>query len=241
MADLKRIVWVALFIVLTGVCSGFAAPADTVVLAESEVRATVERYLEHKLEGRGWETTVRQIALPYTVRIPAGPRELELIVPPAWEGWGPVTVALIVRVNGVVEKNIAVRLHVDVKADLVVAARQIAAGTVLDQADLQLHRGDLALAGGYPVTSLADAIGKKSRVSVRAGQPLKSSQLAQVPVVVSGQLVTIVAENAGLRISIAGRAKSSGGVGEVVRVQNMSSGKELPARVLDASTVEVGF
>ena len=62
-----------------------------------------------------------------------------------------------------------------------------------------------------------------------------------VPVIVSGQLVTIIAENAGVRITVSGRARSAGSVGDLIRVQNMVSNKELAARVLDASTVEIGF
>jgi flagellar basal body P-ring formation protein FlgA len=84
-------------------------------------------------------------------------------------------------------------------------------------------------------------VGKKLRMTVRAGAPIKSNQLVNVPVIVSGQLVTIIAENAGVRITVSGRARSAGGVGDLIRVQNTVSNKEITARILDASTVEIGF
>jgi flagella basal body P-ring formation protein FlgA len=59
--------------------------------------------------------------------------------------------------------------------------------------------------------------------------------------VVSGQLVTIVAEKAGVRITVTGRAKSAGGIGDLIQVQNQVSNKQLSARVVDAETVEIGF
>jgi len=84
-------------------------------------------------------------------------------------------------------------------------------------------------------------VGRKSRTTIRAGYPVRNDQLVSVPVIVSGQLVTIVLERPGLRITVAGRAKSSGGIGDLIRVENLTSRKEIPARVVDSSTVEVGF
>ena len=220
-------------------CHG--APAATVALPEQEVRATVERYLANKLAGRGWETSLSRLSLPQGVRVPAGARDLELIVPANWGGWGPVSAALVVRVNGVVEKNLPLRLQVDARTRMVTATRQLLAGTVLQQHDLTLEQQDIAKADGAPIMALQDAVGKKIRVTVRAGAPLKSTQLVTVPVVVSGQLVTIIAENESMRITVTGRAKSSGAVGDLIRVQNLSSNREIPARVLDAATVQVGL
>jgi flagella basal body P-ring formation protein FlgA len=62
-----------------------------------------------------------------------------------------------------------------------------------------------------------------------------------VPVIRSGQLVTIVAESDGFRMTVTGRAKSSGGVGDIIKVENLASRKQFPARILDSSTVEAGF
>lgn len=241
MVYFRHLLAVLLFCSVLGSRPQLAEAIGTVLLPVQEVQSAVDQYVQQKLAGKDWSYSVRQIALPYSVKVSPGNRDIELIVPPAWEGWGSVNLNALVRVNGIVEKNLSVRVHVDAQADLVVAARQLPAGTVLSADDLQMLKMDLAQAAGYPVTSMQDAVGKKVRIALRSGAVVKSNQLVAVPVVVSGQLVTIVAESGGLRITIAGRAKSSGGTGDLVRVQNLSSGKELPARVVDASTVEVGF
>jgi flagella basal body P-ring formation protein FlgA len=54
-------------------------------------------------------------------------------------------------------------------------------------------------------------------------------------------MVTIVAENDIIKISVAGKARSSGAEGDSIRVQNLTSLKEIPARVINATTVQVGF
>jgi flagella basal body P-ring formation protein FlgA len=54
-------------------------------------------------------------------------------------------------------------------------------------------------------------------------------------------MVTIIAENDVLKISVSGKARSAGAEGDTIRVQNLSSLKEIPARVISATTVQVAF
>ncbi len=236
-----RLISLFLFLSLLHAFPSHASHADQVVLPEHEIRTAVERFLAEKVEGRGWTTSIRQLSLPKGVKVSKGRSDIEILAPERWEGWGSISIVMVVRVNGVVEKNLSLRLNVDANADMVVAKRQLLVGTIITSDDIQLKREDLAKAGGHPVQNLEDAIGKKLRTTVRAGSPLKSSQLVAVPVIVSGQLVTIVAENSGIRITVSGKARSAGGIGDLIRVQNLTSNKEIPARILDASTVSIGF
>lgn len=232
-----------LFLFQVGISHAAPAVGNAALLplTEREVRAEVERFVAEKVAGRGWDVTVRQFTMPLNIRTSRGSRDLEFVVPPAWDGWGPVSAALVVRVNGIVERNVSVRLHVDARTDMVVANRQLLSGAVLTAEDVSIQKQDIALAGGQYVKSIDDLFGKKLRASVRAGAPIRGDQLVNVPVVVNGQMVTIILERPGLRISVAGRAKSAGAVGDLIRVQNLSSNREIPARVIDSSTVEVGF
>jgi flagella basal body P-ring formation protein FlgA len=239
-----KLLSIGLMIVFFCLQSAVVCQADfgkMVVLPEQEVRGAVQRFLAKKVEGRGWETSINRLSIPQGITVSDGVRDLELIAPFGWDGWGPVSIALVVRVNGVVEKNISLRLQVIARTEMVTATRQLLAGTILTVEDLQLQKQELAVAGGYPVKNIADAVGMKIRSTVRAGAPIRSNQLVRVPAVVSGQLVTIVAENAGVRITVSGRARSAGGIGDLIKVQNLVSQKEISARIVDASSVEVGF
>jgi flagella basal body P-ring formation protein FlgA len=62
-----------------------------------------------------------------------------------------------------------------------------------------------------------------------------------VALIKSGQIVTIVAENDRIRVTLTGKAKGAGAEGDMISVQNLNSLKEFPARVVDASTVMVAF
>lgn len=212
-----------------------------VAVPEQEIKAVVERYLTEKLAGRGWEFSIRQLSTPPDIKVGKGVRDLELIAPANWDGWGATSAALIIRVNGAVERNLSIRVVVEARTAMLVAKRQLITGTVLTADDLQLQVADVGLAGGEHIARLDDAIGKRLRSTVRGGAAIKSSQLVTVPVITAGQLVTIVAENAGIRITVSGRARSAGVVGDLIRVQNLTSNRELNARIVDASTVEIGF
>lgn len=237
--DRLFICFLLLALVLVPAGYGYSVPLEP--LPEKEVRSAVETFLGARLVDKGWQTTIRQLSIPKGTMVSKGVRDLEIVAPANWPGWGPVSLALVVRVNGMVEKNLSVRLMVVAQTEMVVATRQILAGAILSADELAIQKQDVALAGGHHIQRIADAVGKKSRTTIRAGYPVRNDQLVSVPVIVSGQLVTIVLERPGLRITVAGRAKSSGGVGDLIRVENLTSRRELPARVVDSSTVEVGF
>jgi len=238
-----RSLWIGLLLsFVLSLSAGAAGTSDqTQFLTEHEVRTAVERYLTEKLRGRGWQTSISQLAIPQRVSLPKGVRDLEIVAPTSWDGWGAVSMALLVRVNGVVEKNLPLRLSVDARTEMVVANRQLLAGTVVAEEDLSLEQREVAQAGGLHVSAIQDVVGMKLRSMVRSGAPVKSNQLQKVPVIHNGQLVTIVAESAGFRMTVTGRAKGSGGVGDIIKVENLNSRKQFPARIVDSSTVETGF
>ncbi|MDY0383177.1 flagellar basal body P-ring formation chaperone FlgA [Trichlorobacter sp.] len=238
-----RSLWIGLLLSFVLSLSAGAAgkPEQPQFLTEGEVRTAVERYLTEKLRGRGWQTTISQLAIPQRVSLPKGVRDLEIVAPSSWDGWGAVSMALLVRVNGVMEKNLPLRLTVDARTEMVVANRQLLAGTVLTEEDLSLQQREVAQAAGLHVSAIEDVVGMKLRSMVRSGAPVKSNQLQKVPVINNGQLVTIVAESAGFRMTVTGRAKGSGGVGDIIKVENLNSRKQFPARIVDSTTVEAGF
>jgi flagella basal body P-ring formation protein FlgA len=86
-----------------------------------------------------------------------------------------------------------------------------------------------------------EAIGKQVKSAIRGNNVLRPDQIERLPLIKSGQMVTIVVENESMRITAAGKARSSGAEGDTVMVRNLASQKELPARVIDSETVKVDF
>lgn len=124
-----------------------------------------------------------------------------------------------------------------VSALVAVTAAPVAANTALTDADIALERRDIT-AIADPVGAAADALGQTSRRSLRAGEVLRTGQLAAPVLVKRGEAVVMLAKIDGIEVSTAGEALDAGSRGAVVRVRNAASGQVVRMRVASAGTVE---
>jgi flagella basal body P-ring formation protein FlgA len=208
---------------------------------EQEVREAVSAFVKTRTSGMGWDVLVRRITISDPLNLPEGIVDYEIVAPQQWEGWGNASLAVIARQKDRVVRNIPVRIDVEAMADMVVALHQIDHGELISADDVVLQKREIVPNSHLAIRNTADVIGKKARATLRANQPVRTDQVERVPLVKSGQMVSIVAENEVLKISVSGKARSSGAEGDTIRVQNLTSLKEIPARVISATTVQVAF
>jgi flagella basal body P-ring formation protein FlgA len=104
-------------------------------------------------------------------------------------------------------------------ADTVVATRTIRPQQVLTMADVTLESGDIA--GAHE--ALEDVIGQEARVAIYPGRAVMIGTLGRPALVDRNQVVELVFDHGGLRITTEGRALGRGGEGERIRVMNLSS------------------
>lgn len=238
-----------LFAAAASLCLGAPAFAATApapqaaqnLVTEATVRAAISDYLVQKAAPLAAQVTVKKIGFNGDLKLPAGRVSFEVMAPERWEGYGNASVALVVRVDDQVKRNQTVQVEVEALADMVVAARTLERGEVLSASDVAVAKRDLSLARGGYLKEPDEAVGLRVKTTLRANTPVRKDNLEKVPVVKSGQMVTILAENDVVRVTASGRAKGAGAPGDVIMVQNLSSQKEIAARVVDASTVKVDF
>ncbi|HIJ86551.1 MAG TPA: flagellar basal body P-ring formation protein FlgA [Desulfuromonadales bacterium] len=228
----------ALFLIVTAFCPRSVPAADE---REQEIQHAVTSFVTTRTAAMGWDVHLRRITIPDSLKLPDGAIDYEVVAPQKWEGWGNITVTVLARQKERLLRNIPVRIDVEALADTVVAVRQIEHGTTISVDDLTLQRRELAQNSHLGVRSIDEAAGKKARTTIRANQPVRTDQIERVPLIKSGQMVTIIAENGVFKISVTGKAHSSGAEGDIIRVQNLTSLKEIPAKVVDGSTVQVAF
>ncbi len=208
---------------------------------EQEVRDVVTAFVTSRTAGMGWDVHIRRITISDALKLPEGPVDYEVVAPQQWEGWGNISIAVIARQKDRVVRNVPVRVDVEALTDTVVTLRQIEYGSIVSAADVVLQKREITQNSHLAARTLDDVSGKKARTTLRANQPVRTDQVEKVPLIKSGQIVTIVAENEVLKISVSGTARSSGAEGDIIRVQNLTSLKEIPARVINATTVQVAF
>jgi len=114
-----------------------------------------------------------------------------------------------------------------VMADTVLAARTIPARTVIGPADITLHAADMIGAVSDP----QDAIGMEARVALYAGRPIRHGDIGVPAIVERNDIVTLHYAGNGIAIATEGRALGRAGVGDSLRVMNLSSRATITARI----------
>jgi flagella basal body P-ring formation protein FlgA len=100
---------------------------------------------------------------------------------------------------------------------------------------------DLAKLPTGVITDPEAVLGKRTRRAIGAKTVLRADLVESPPLVKRGDVVVIIAETSGLKITALGEVKKKGRLGESIPVMNYDSKKILYARVLDSSTVKVEF
>lgn len=209
---------------------------------DAELREAVAAYVKEKTANLGYDVRLKRISINGNPKLPEGQLEYEVVAPQQWEGWGTVNMAVLVRQGDRVVSNTSARVEVEALTDMVVTLRELERGMVITGADVAVQKRDAAsVLGGKFIGGIKDVVGKQVRTAIRANTVVRADQVEKVPLIKSGQMVTIVAENEVMKVSVAGKARSSGAEGDVILVQNLNSLKEIPARVINATTVQIGF
>src|SRR6202035_2078399 len=85
------------------------------------------------------------------------------------------------------------------------------------------------------------AVGMQARKQLRAGQALRSADLAKPDLVQRDQSVTLIYESSGLYLTIRGKALEGGTEGDVVNVLNLQSKRTVSGIVVGRGQVSVAI
>lgn len=134
-----------------------------------------------------------------------------------------------------------VKADIQVTTPVVVARHPIPRLTQLGTADVKVEKRNLASLSSDTVASVDEVVGKRSRREIRAGEPIRLSQVELAPVVRRGDLVTLKVESEHFLVTARGKVLENGRPGEVIRVENIASRKQVYGKVVDGRTLLVGF
>lgn len=132
--------------------------------------------------------------------------------------------------------GLAALLAAPVAADTVVAVRTIRAQSQITETDVTLSAAQIV--GG--VDQLSGVIGKEARVTLYAGRPVQAKDIGPVAIVDRNQLITLSYIQSGLEITAEGRALARGGIGDRIRIMNLTSRATLSGTIQADGRVTVG-
>jgi flagellar basal body P-ring formation protein FlgA len=122
--------------------------------------------------------------------------------------------------------------------DAAVLTRDVDRSEVLKSSDVVAQRRPRAEVGG-DAAARPFAIGMQMRRQLRAGQPLRASDLAKPDLVQRDDNVTLIYESAGLYLTSRGKAMESGTDGDVVNVLNLQSKRTVSGVVVGRDQVAI--
>lgn len=123
--------------------------------------------------------------------------------------------------------------------EIPVAARRLLKGDIINKGDIRWTRVRTSRLQTDAVSNIDDLIGKSPRRGIREGQTFRSSAVQDPVLVEKGSLVTIVLQARQMFLTAQGKAMQSGSDGDVIRISNTQSNKQIEAEVIGAGRVAV--
>lgn len=174
-------------------------------------------------------------------KFPVGRMTFSVVNPIPKKLYGRISLRIAVLTDGKAGGRATVSGWIERYETVLCADRYLERDTILTAADLRTRQIQLSKAPTNLVTDLQDAVGKRLKRSLKPEDILHHTMLSAPHLIQKGDKVKLVARNGALRIVTLGIAKSSGGAGDQIRIENITSKKTVLGRVRDSSTVEVIF
>ncbi|MDL2279841.1 flagellar basal body P-ring formation chaperone FlgA [Desulfovibrio sp. OttesenSCG-928-G11] len=207
------------------------------LIGKEAVRLLVEREMAPYLASLPGETGLTDFRLPQQVFLAHAGQRLSL-EPLKKVAPGRLSLRLHVQeLDGTVKQKLSGTVFVDCWAEVPVAATALGKDNTLDPAAITFKRLNLASLRG----EAWDGRGGPWRLvrPLAPGQVIYQQDVAHIPTVRKGVMVTLMYEGKNVRLTVPVEAMADGVTGENIPVRNKQSRKEIYATVRDSSTVIV--
>lgn len=228
-----QFVFVAYFLFLQSVARAVEMDIQELSLIAEEVAV----YLAAQQSDASQQTDIRVNPLDPRLRLRACSAPLEVFTPQGQRTVGAAIVA--VRCSAPVPWTVHVQATVALIKPVLVTARPLVKGAVIETGSVEYAEQDVSrLNSGY-FSELSELDGMLVRRSVNAGVVLHPGLLQNAAAIRRGERVTILGQVAGVEVRMAGQALSDGSKGSLVRVRNLSSGRDIEGEVIGPGLVRV--
>lgn len=198
---------------------GIAASASSVAAAQdhAQIKKVAAAFVRQQSASLPGKVSYKVGRIDRRIEMPACAR-LEAFLPAGSRLIGNTSIG--VRCMDKHGWSIFVPVQIKISLNLLVSARQLPSGHVLQKQDLVSQTLDISQTEG--LTDPGQALGKVLRYSIAAGQVLRESMLRQPFSVKQGQIVHLVVRGGGFSIRSEGAALGNAGAGRTVQVRSIS-------------------
>jgi flagella basal body P-ring formation protein FlgA len=210
-------------------------------IQESTFREHFKEYICRQLRKSEADVVVSGFKVKGNRPVPAGKISFKLFQKNRIRPKGQVKIIAAVNINGQVENEVMLSGYIDVFESVVCTSRDLKRGEVIKTDDVYLAKRNASRLSPKVLTHINKVSGLRAKHNIKADTCLKEWMLEKSPVVERGDLITIFAESGDLKVTAPGRVLMKGCTGEIIKVQNLMSKKDIYATVVDKSTVMVEF
>jgi flagella basal body P-ring formation protein FlgA len=222
-----------------GGSTGGEVPAAGVVTG----REIMEMCKEYILRNMPWEkedVVLEAGRLPEDVKVYDMRMPVEIVPNKAFLDYGGVMLFKArVHLGGNEFMGVPVSVTVRRFSEVMVARRQINPDELVGENDFTFKREEVTSLSKDALVPGDNIAGMKSKTMILPGQVLCSRMFRALPLVKNRDLVTVVLESPGLTIRTKAMALKDGYRGDVIRVLNIDSKKEILTEVVTTSLVRV--
>jgi flagella basal body P-ring formation protein FlgA len=214
MLPMKKLVFMACIFL-----HGIAASASPVAAVQdhAQIKKVAAAFVQQQSASLSGKVSYKVGGIDRRIEMPACAR-LEAFVPSGSSLIGNTSIG--VRCMDKHGWSIFVPVQIRISLKLLVSARQLPAGHVLQKQDLVSQTIEISQTAG--LTDPGQALGKVLRYSIAAGQILRESMLRQPFSVTQGQIVHLVVQGGGFSIRSEGAALGNASAGRTVQVRSLS-------------------
>lgn len=238
---LSALICLSFLLSLTLIRVGHAATVKNhqqVLVKPEQVQKYLEDYLDQQRNKMPQvKLRFRHLRLPKAFSVPTGRLTCE-ITPSNPQVLSSSRFSLIFRVDGKVVKNMAVSATLEALAEVAITSQDLRRGALIREENIELAERDLNFLRA-PCFDRSELLGQRLKRSLRKGDVFERSAVAFPPMIKRGEIVTITAQKGALKVTAKGMAQQNGSAGDMIRVRNISSHKDLICKVAGPVAVTV--
>ena len=210
-------------------------------IPETKFGEIFQKYLYRNLNNQGCDVVISRLKITGNVPVPAGTIGFQSYQKGKRRLEGHVSLIVVVKINDVVKNKVKLSGWVDIFQPVVCASRDLKRGERISKEDLYFVKRNISHISSKILTDMNKIIGFMAKHNVKKDTGLKEWMFEKFPIVDKGDIVTILAESGDIKVTAPGRVLMKGYAGELVKVQNLMSKKEIYAKVVNGSIVAVEF
>ena len=184
---------------------------QSLTISSEELKTIARSFIEANTPYAQDRIRIKKIQANQEVVLPSGKITYQVKPPQHTDYVGNIPLAITFKCNGASVKKVWVMVTVEVMSDIIVVKKPLGRYQVIKMADIELQARDLAKVPNNALTSLEDVVGQRAKRTIDTQTVLTANMIESPPLVRRGDIVVMIAESGGLRISTQGEARQRGG------------------------------